>query len=63
VVTVGEAWSQASSTTGLDQLDAGSGMEFGFLLIGLEIVWWLAVAYVTKRAVNTLLPRESESAT
>jgi hypothetical protein len=63
VVTVGEAWSQASSTTGLDQLNPGPGMEFGFLLIGLEIVWWLAVAYAAKRAVNTLLPRESESAT
>jgi hypothetical protein len=45
----GEAWNQAAETTGVDQVDSGTGLSFGLLLAAAEIIWWTGVAFIVKR--------------
>ena len=38
-----EAWTQASETTGVDQIGVELGTGFTLLMISLEIVWWIGL--------------------
>ena len=38
-----EAWTQASETTGVDQISVELGAGFSLLLISLEIFWWIGL--------------------
>ena len=45
---LGEAWSQAAETTGVDQVGVDMNLGLGILLISLELVWWVGIGLFIK---------------
>ena len=44
----GEAWNQASETTGVDQIGADMSLGLAMLLISFELAWWIGIGLFIK---------------
>ena len=48
-----EAWTQASESTGVDQLSVEVGAGFTLILISLEVAWWIGLGiFLNKRRLR-----------
>ena len=44
----GEAWNQATETTGVDQVGADMSLGLAMLLISFELAWWIGIGLFIK---------------
>ena len=60
-MSITEAWNEASQTTGLSEVSPDMGIGIAIGLGILEIVWWVAIGYATKKGWSWM--RRSNSTT
>jgi hypothetical protein len=44
----GEAWNQATETTGVDQVGVDMSIGLAVLFISLELAWWIGIGLFIK---------------